>query len=848
MCEETAVKERYYAILPHMNLKIRRRLYGPALFTLSLLIFALYAAHAVKEGGLIAPLDDAYIHFQYARQASAGEVWRYNSGQAVTTGATSLLYPFLLAIGFWLGVADHQIAGVALAIGYVSFFLSAVILWRWGERLLRDAGRSPAPALLLPLIFIGSGAVQWAYFNGMETGLYTLSILASLYAFYRENHYRAAAAIVLAAFIRPEGAFLAAILGFTFILASWPARRSEERRRLILLAAILSLSAAPYLLNYLATGEFLSSGAQAKSWFNNQPFRAWDIIRSVARNFLTVLERATLGMLAPEAWPIPVGVLPLSAVGWVYLVKKERWPVSLLSLLWTAAGLALSATLITATWHVGRYQIPYVVSLYPPALVGVIYLGQRMGRFGPAFLAAAGVATALVALWTTGEGVDKYAQATASIHDLQMETAVWIKQNLPPDAYVAIVDAGVIRYAGERPTLDLIGLTSRGFAPLWRSGIGAVYERMEASPRRPTHIAVFPHVSTIPYLAQTDLFHEEIHRVEAPDYSSVGAVESTKVIYKTDWSRANRGNELQQPAYVRLAAGLRPLARIDVAHAASEEQVEFRWWEGETMIGHVTDLQQLPYNPQTSLPSPQVLDGGRLLTGGAAFTVETRPGHPLTLFARTHNVQPNGFEVFVDGTFAGTWRQPARPGEWVESSFIVAGEHIGEHTSRVRLVVSNRAHYVGLYHLWVFEGRPAFETYEAATPLHARFGGGPELAGYTVDVDASAVNVDLVWGKSEKSRLDAKVFVHLYGSAGDLVTQHDGYPAAGARPPYTWHVGEQILDPHTLPLPPDLPGGAYELMVGLYRPHEGGRIPIEEGGGREKEDDRLWLTTIRIGE
>jgi hypothetical protein len=293
-----------------------------------------------------------------------------------------------------------------------------------------------------------------------------------------------------------------------------------------------------------------------------------------------------------------------------------------------------------------------------------------------------------------------------------------------------------------------------------------------------------------------------------------------------------------------MSADLALSARVDVADMASEQEVDFRWWEGETMIGHVTDLQQLPYNPGTPLPSPQVLDGGRLLTGGVSFTVETTPGRPLTLLARTHNVQPNGFEVFVDGVFVDVWRHPTRPGEWVETSFIIGGGYVTGEESRIRLVVTNRDHYVGLYHLWIFDGAPTFAAYEGETPLQAQFAHHLELKGFTVNEEASAVEVDLIWRKFAAGRIDAKVFVHLYAPSGALAAQHDGYPAFGTRPPYSWHEGEQIVDGRRLSLPPDLAPGAYELMVGLYEPDTGERVPITADGDRERPDDRLWLTTI----
>jgi hypothetical protein len=75
---------------------------------LAIITFGIYviinwnAAH----GNLIMPLDDVYIHFQYAKQLALGLPYQYNTGQPPTSGATSLIYPYLLAIGYKIGFTE----------------------------------------------------------------------------------------------------------------------------------------------------------------------------------------------------------------------------------------------------------------------------------------------------------------------------------------------------------------------------------------------------------------------------------------------------------------------------------------------------------------------------------------------------------------------------------------------------------------------------------------------------------------------------------------------------------------------------------------------------------------------
>src|SRR3954469_14237486 len=72
---------------------------------LSLFVFGAYVFTSTSIGGgqPVMPLDDAYIHFQYAHEIAVGLPYIYNPGLPATSGATSFLYPYMLAIGDLLG-------------------------------------------------------------------------------------------------------------------------------------------------------------------------------------------------------------------------------------------------------------------------------------------------------------------------------------------------------------------------------------------------------------------------------------------------------------------------------------------------------------------------------------------------------------------------------------------------------------------------------------------------------------------------------------------------------------------------------------------------------------------------
>ncbi|MCB8977148.1 MAG: hypothetical protein H6657_06935 [Ardenticatenaceae bacterium] len=119
------------------------------------------------------------------------------------------------------------------------------------------------------------------------------------------------------------------------------------------------------------------------------------------------------------------------------------------------------------------------------------------------------------------------------------------------------------------------------------------------------------------------------------------------------------------------------------------------------------------------------------------------------------------------------------------------------------------------------------------------------LVGFTLDRSTLAagetLELALVWqGVAEMSE-SYRVFVHLLAEDGRLVAQSDGLPAGWTRPTTGWLPGEYIIDPHSLPLPNNLPPGRYSLVTGLYLPNAS---RLQQPNGQ----DNIPLATVTITE
>ena len=87
-------------------------------------------------------LDDSFIHFQYARSFWEGRGFGFSPGSPPVAGATSLLWPLLLAVPYGLGLRAERIVWAAWALGWVALGLLGHETRQASKKLLSPDGRS----------------------------------------------------------------------------------------------------------------------------------------------------------------------------------------------------------------------------------------------------------------------------------------------------------------------------------------------------------------------------------------------------------------------------------------------------------------------------------------------------------------------------------------------------------------------------------------------------------------------------------------------------------------------------------------------------------------------------------
>jgi 4-amino-4-deoxy-L-arabinose transferase-like glycosyltransferase len=145
----------------------------------------------------------------------------------------------------------------------------------------------------------------------------------------------------------------------------------------------------------------------------------------------------------------------------------------------------------------------------------------------------------------------------------------------------------------------------------------------------------------------------------------------------------------------------------------------------------------------------------------------------------------------------------------------------------------------------VVRGPAQYEAPAIEYPVGVRLGQAGRLVGYSLSEREGELEVELVWeGLTPPIELGYTVFVHLRGE-GTLVAQHDGVPGEGRSPTVGWRRGEFITDRHTLPLT-DVPEREYSLLVGMYDPATGERVPVFDASGARLSASEADLGPVTV--
>ncbi len=530
------------------------------LIVLVILLFtALYLHQELNVAGAFGfPLDDAWIHCQFARNIARGYGMSYNPGVPVS-GSTAPLWTLMLAESYL--VSPNLIFGAKL-MSLVLYALSCVLVFKILVFILSDARFAFLGAVLTAMI----STLMWGALSGMEVMLSAFLTLAGIYLYLlhrRERgpkHYASTVLFVLASLARPESMLLVFIaLADSFILGRIEKRETlgqfakRAAVHLLLFFALLS----PYIVfNYLSGGGPFPTTFAAK--------RGGGLVVLLSRR--DTVELRKMVFLYPRLYL--ARLLDLSAkqnvlLYWLMFVGAIKIVVDSFRAKTENRALVIPLTFLV---------YPMIVGIVAPNKVALEWMSRYMGNLTPLYVimgvtglhvAVSFLRSSLAELWVGKETARKltraalaavvlvllvsqsieeyenskfYAQGVQNINAMQVAIGRWMKENSSPDALLAVNDIGGIAYFSERRIIDLVGLVTPE-AVSYRQKKGGTFEFIAL--KKPDYVIIFP--TWFPELPT----HREltpVFRVTLEINAVCGA--PVMVVYRTAWANERKAGIL----------------------------------------------------------------------------------------------------------------------------------------------------------------------------------------------------------------------------------------------------------------------------------------------------------------
>jgi hypothetical protein len=380
------------------------------------------------------PLDDVYIHAQFAKNLLHGFGYSFQSGQLLT-GDTSPLWVAMLAIG---GFFTTRFELVAISLSMLAYLALGPGVYR----VARDVfGMAEHHARLAGLGTVISSRLAWSGMSGMETALATLLMLLVVEEHIRSrkrNSLRAREAILLglALLVRPEFMFVALILFVDWMIAVFRNRADASAApNAILLVAMIASPA--FLLPVVTRNSLISHSSVVQgAGISIVPNFAylWFALKILASNNIILFALLLAGF-------------------WFLRQKPQYYLLYIMGF-----GLPILQAFIAPQFrHHGRYFFDVFPLIILCGVAAWQEIEQRMPRKN-IIRKTVIVVIILTGLIETGRWSLIEAESVRNINDQHLAVVGWLRQNMRASDTLAVDDVGAIGYFLNKPVIDLTGL------------------------------------------------------------------------------------------------------------------------------------------------------------------------------------------------------------------------------------------------------------------------------------------------------------------------------------------------------------------------------------------------------
>jgi hypothetical protein len=570
-------------------------------------------AMASPTNHIALPQPDTILYCQAARQIAEGQPFIFSPGDKPSTGTTSHLYPFLLAIPYALGATGDDLitAGFALnAAFYLLFILS------WGTIAIRLC-KTPLARGVAGLLLALNGQAAIGAFSQSDTGLF-MAISSALFASFLSGRMKTFAfLLVIAPWCRPEGSVLAFLFPlFLLIRRLFWKESSSKGEWITALLGVFSALGVPFF-NLWLTGT-----AQFHSILYKGYFKQYDFLPSIflsSKDAIRMLREFFLG--TPETAPREFFFLPLfgAIFAWIGIwrrpwLHKSSWR----ELWWLAAILVALGGVATSGWQNTNLD-RYLAWVFPLWMIyvaeGATWLTRKIEaapRFRSLPLWALLGFQSVTTLWMLC-----CFDFNSQVSNHEYEALKTLNTLLPPKASVGTLIAPAYAIPGHR-LMHLNGLYSPDFL-VADSDLPANFEKIKHHQEYQFDYWLIEPIITSFIGSKTNVFYPSKNPITLDD----------RFLAKADWSALKRSMEPLEPASLKAIQGWKEIARLDIGYIENEKRFDY---------SSFSRFYKVHYYPQlhTGMCGTNLIaDVGRAIIGSESMTIPCTPRQKLKILLRT---------------------------------------------------------------------------------------------------------------------------------------------------------------------------------------------------------------------
>ena len=633
--------------------------------------FMLFRASGSPQSWGLVPADSTWTTLVYARNFADTLTFSYNPGDAAT-GMTSPLWVILLGTTSRL----FSVMGMGLPqLAQLGGMLMAFAASSFGYLLVRDLTGLKWFGVLAGLLIALEPTFGFSKVAGSEVAMFSALVMGFAWALMTRRMTVASLLLALAVLARPEGILLAA-LGLMALVSKllWEkgegeSLNSDEIQDLALFLAPTALALIAWGgYNQVTTGRLLPSafyvmfqqpqlldaanlGAVWNGYLKETSFfNGFQVAISVSIMVTGVyylirhggVHGAPLVFFPPALIYVVSILVPFPQAQWTYESRQHLDAILPILLVLLVLGVAwvwdASVAYIEGQERLDsqmRGHLQFTLALAVVFLLGVPLAGAPY-------------------LWS--QLMPEYSRNVRNVAEVTIPMAQWLNTEVRPEARIATLSPGAMRYFSGRDLTDATGLNNA-------EAIGEpVFEYVPASGA--DYVVAYDNL----YIRSWPGY-EEVASVATQDNS---ILEGSRLVTYRVGSSAQEADKNQVQAFI--PSGLTLIDSLDVGDIDDEAAHS---WEAEPL----TDTQRRTYRAG---PDAVVADDAHVTSGYESFRVRSVPGKDLTIVKRYDAAVRGAVRVIANGQVVGLWRFPPRRYFFGEDQFVVPGRFIGGGTTLLR--------------------------------------------------------------------------------------------------------------------------------------------------------------------